>query len=109
MNRGQLSRPDPRTRPTDAVLANLSTGCPPPMGRLPTCYSPVRHFTRKPKPPFSCDLHVLGPPLTFALIQDQTLHLKSGTFAPASCCPRRDRAKSGLYLSLALEPTLAER
>src|SRR5688572_32501777 len=27
-------------------------------------------------PPFSLDLHVLGPPLTFALSQDQTLHVK---------------------------------
>jgi hypothetical protein len=26
--------------------------------------------------PFSCDLHVLGAPLTFALSQDQTLQLK---------------------------------
>ena len=25
---------------------------------------------------FSLDLHVLGPPLTFALSQDQTLHRK---------------------------------
>ena len=25
---------------------------------------------------FSLDLHVLGPPLTFALSQDQTLHKK---------------------------------
>ena len=30
--------------------------------------------------PFSLDLHVLGPPLTFALSQDQTLHRK---FEPA--------------------------
>ena len=29
---------------------------------------------------FSLDLHVLGPPLTFALSQDQTLHRK---FEPA--------------------------
>jgi hypothetical protein len=27
--------------------------------------------------PFSCDLHVLGVPLTFALSQDQTLQLKT--------------------------------
>ncbi len=27
-----------------AVLAFLSESCPPPEGRLPTCYSPVRHF-----------------------------------------------------------------
>ncbi len=29
-----------------AVLAPVSQGYPPPKGRLPTCYSPVRHFTR---------------------------------------------------------------
>ena len=28
-----------------AVLAQVSPGYPPPKGRLPTCYSPVRHFT----------------------------------------------------------------
>src|SRR5690606_2008280 len=31
---------------------------------------------------FSCDLHVLGPPLTFALSQDQTLQLKLLSFSP---------------------------
>ena len=61
---------------TYAVLATLSGGCPPLKGRLSTCYSPVRRFTQRPKPPFSLDLHVLSPPLTFALSQDQTLHLK---------------------------------
>jgi hypothetical protein len=65
---------------TYAVLAILSDGCPPLKGRLPTCYSPVRRFTRQPKPPFSLDLHVLSPPLTFALSQDQTLHLILITF-----------------------------
>ena len=33
----------------------------------------MRHFTREPKPPFSCDLHVLGTPPAFILSQDQTL------------------------------------
>jgi hypothetical protein len=45
------------------------------MGRLPTCYSPVRRFTHGVAPTFSLDLHVLGAPLAFALSQDQTLHL----------------------------------
>src|SRR4030095_4101893 len=58
------------------VLAILSDCCPPPEGRLPTCYAPVRHFTKGIAPLFSFDLHVLGPPLTFALSQDQTLQLK---------------------------------
>ena len=39
---------------------------------------------------FSLDLHVLGPPLTFALSQDQTLHRK---FEPA--LRRLGRAPSG--------------
>ena len=29
-----------------AVLAQISLGCPPPIDRSPTCYSPVRHYTR---------------------------------------------------------------
>jgi hypothetical protein len=74
-SRGPLSRRDPQTSSTNAVLATLSGCCPPPKGRLPTCYSPVRRFTRGPKPTFSLDLHVLSLPLTFALSQDQTLHL----------------------------------
>ncbi len=46
---------------------------PPPRGRLPTCYSPVRHCTHRPKPAFSFDLHVLGTLPAFVLSQDQTL------------------------------------
>jgi hypothetical protein len=86
MSRGPLLRrqleteasfPEPisQTGPTYAVLATLSSGCPPSEGRLPTCYSPVRRSTRDPKVTFALDLHVLGLPLTFALSQDQTLHL----------------------------------
>src|SRR5262249_16683468 len=48
------------------------------------CYAPVCHFTSRPKPTFSFDLHVLGPPLTFALSQDQTLQLNFPTEACAS-------------------------
>src|SRR6478672_8376187 len=43
--RGLLSRQEPKSPPTNAVLAILSDCCPPLKGRLPTCYSPVRHFT----------------------------------------------------------------
>ena len=32
-----------------AVLAQVSLGYSPPEGRLPTCYSPVRHFIHFPK------------------------------------------------------------
>ena len=63
--------------PTYAVLAALSSCYPAPKGRLPTCYAPVRRCTQPPKGLFSLDLHVLSPPLTFALSQDQTLQLKS--------------------------------
>ena len=47
-------------------------------------------LTRAPlyrgRSPFSCDLHVLGAPLTFVLSQDQTLQLNfapAGSFEPA--------------------------
>ena len=61
-----------------AVLASVSTGYPPLRGRLPTCYSPVRHFpastpTEVFVPTFTFDLHVLGTPPAFILSQDQTL------------------------------------
>ena len=55
------------------VLAVLSVCYPGHKGRLFTCYSPVRRFTRRPKPPFTLDLHVLGLPPAFVLSQDQTL------------------------------------
>src|SRR5262245_43093957 len=43
--RGRLSQQGAHSPPTNAVLAILSDSYPPPKGRLPTCYSPVRHFT----------------------------------------------------------------
>ena len=52
------------------VLARLSSGYPQLKGRLPTCYSPVRHSDSKLS---SFDLHVLGTPPAFILSQDQTL------------------------------------
>ena len=54
------------------VLATVSRGYPPAEGRLPTRYSPVRHFP-PPEGGFSFDLHVLSPPPAFVLSQDQTL------------------------------------
>ena len=48
--RGRLSRQGPKTPPTYAVLAILSDCYPPLKGRLPTCYAPVRHFTRGRSP-----------------------------------------------------------
>ena len=58
---------------TYPVLIPLSKGYPEHLDRLSTRYSPVRHFTRIPKNPFSFDLHVLSTPPTFVLSQDQTL------------------------------------
>src|SRR5262245_31675335 len=43
--RGRLSHDPPKRFVTYAVLAILSDCYPPQKGRLPTCYSPVRHFT----------------------------------------------------------------
>src|SRR6185503_18176192 len=48
--RGRLSRPGPETQPTYAVLITLSGSYPLSKGRLPTCYSPVRHFTQGRSP-----------------------------------------------------------
>ncbi len=55
------------------VLARLSASYPGPRGRLSTRYSPVRHFTLRPKANFTFDLHVLSTPPAFVLSQDQTL------------------------------------
>jgi hypothetical protein len=57
------------------ALALLSEGYSGLLGRLPTCYSPVRRFTRPLAETFSLDLHVLGTPPAFVLSQDQTLQL----------------------------------
>jgi hypothetical protein len=79
ISKRQLSRrgclwPQPPKRPRSyPVLAGFSASCPELEGRLPTCYSPVRRFTRFPKETFSLDLHVLGTPPAFVLSQDQTL------------------------------------
>ena len=64
------------TPSTYAVLARVSPGYPPLLGRLPTCYSPVR---RSPvaEATFARDLHVLSTPPAFILSQDQTLQFRS--------------------------------
>ena len=59
-----------------AVLAILSDCYSPPKGRLPTCYSPVRHSPGA-EAPFPFDLHVLGTPPALILSQDQTLSHRS--------------------------------
>jgi hypothetical protein len=62
--------------PTYAVLARVSPGYPPLLGRLPTCYSPVRR-SPETEVPFAHDLHVLSTPPAFILSQDQTLQFRS--------------------------------
>src|SRR3989338_140716 len=61
-------------------LAPLSRSYTPLGGRLPRCYSPVRHYPTK----FPCgnsiesfDLHALDTPPAFTLSQDQTLKKES--------------------------------
>ena len=58
---------------TYAVLPPVSRGYPPPLGRLPTRYSPVR-CSCTPEGALPLNLHVLGTPPAFILSQDQTLH-----------------------------------
>ena len=83
-----------------AVLATVSSGCPPRKGRLPTRYSPVRHSppgSKLPVLPF--DLHVLSMPPAFVLSQDQTLQLILFRF-PQS--PEDDRRLLSFYMLVAL-------
>ena len=63
-----------------AVLVGISPGYPPVMGRLHTCYSPVRRSpaeSSKLDSPLPLDLHVLSLSLAFILSQDQTLRCLS--------------------------------
>ena len=70
-----LLLPQPLSRPWSyAVLALLSEGYPPPEGTI-THVLLTRAPLYRGRSPFSCDLHVLGAPLTFVLSQDQTLQL----------------------------------
>ena len=79
---------DPRLSPhrlvssrTHAVLPPVSRGYPPPRGRLPTRYSPVR-CSCTPEGALPLNLHVLGTPPAFILSQDQTLQLKMSNVTP---------------------------
>src|SRR5882724_8687903 len=63
------------TPSTYAVLARVSPGYPPLLGRLPTCYSPVRRSPAA-EATFAHDLHVLSTPPAFILSQDQTLQFR---------------------------------
>ena len=59
-----------------AVLAAVSSCCPPVQGRLSTRYSPVRHSVTSENIT-SFDLHVLSTPPALILSQDRTLMFKS--------------------------------
>src|SRR5438445_6748589 len=64
------------SRRTYAVLASLSAGYSPPLGRfrsIPHPFAARQHVLLHLLP---LDLHVLGTPPAFNLSQDQTLHLK---------------------------------
>ena len=64
-----------------AVLANLSTGYSPSLGRFRSIAHPFaarQHVLLRLLP---LDLHVLGTPPAFNLSQDQTLHLKIAIFS----------------------------
>ncbi len=101
-------------KPHYAVLARVSPGYPPLLGKLLTCYAPVRRFTHLPKEVFSLDLHVLGTPPAFVLSQDQTLHMivllrRVGWFPNPillfGTLTRRSRNHSGLHVrKIALSP-----
>jgi hypothetical protein len=62
----------PIERAPYAELPAVSHGYPPPQGRLPTCYAPVRRAA--PPKGSALDLHALGTPPALILSQDQTLH-----------------------------------
>ncbi len=86
------------------VLATVSRSYPRLMGRLPTCYSPVRHSIRGSKLPLlAFDLHVLGTPPAFILSQDQTLH---NWKAHLELLPCRLRHRTAFILSASICDTL---
>ena len=73
-----MERPTLTAASVDTVVSCCIS---PPFGGLSTTQGQIAYvlLTRAPlyrgRSPFSCDLHVLGAPLTFVLSQDQTLQL----------------------------------
>ncbi len=81
-----------------AVLANLSTGYSPSLGRFRSIAHPFaarQHVLLRLLP---LDLHVLGTPPAFNLSQDQTLHLKILSFNKKSI--QKAQLLAGLNWSL---------
>src|SRR5438445_12454331 len=64
------------SRRTYAVLASLSAGYSPPLGRFRSVTHPFAARQHVLLHLLPLDLHVLGTPPAFNLSQDQTLHLK---------------------------------
>ena len=98
-----LWRKEHALSPCYAVLAAVSSCCPPLWGRLPTRYSPVRHSVITIFPPKSSvgsasfDLHVLSTPPAFILSQDQTLKLKCLTCQDSAWLIRSVSTPTFLY------------
>ena len=72
------------SRRTYAVLANLSAGYSPPLGRFRSITHPFAARQHVLLHLLPLDLHVLGTPPAFNLSQDQTLHLKISTIIKKS-------------------------
>src|SRR5258708_18367236 len=73
----KVLRPPVFARRTYAVLANLSAGYSPPLGRFRSITHPFAARQHVLLHLLPLDLHVLGTPPAFNLSQDQTLHLKN--------------------------------
>ncbi len=71
-------RPKALVRGPYAVLAPVSRGCPPLLGRFLRVTHPSAAFHR-PKPASTRDLHALGTPPAFILSQDQTLQQRTAS------------------------------
>ncbi len=77
-----------------AVLARVSPGCPPLMGRFPSVPHPSASRQHVLLHLLPIDLHVLSTPPAFNLSQDQTLQLKTVRVRPVSqvtCDPSQFR------------------
>ena len=80
IRRGTIQEwPKPFPRRTYAVLAIVSNGYSPLLGRFPRVTHPSATKVTGASPGPSFDLHVLSMPPAFVLSQDQTLKLNSST------------------------------
>src|SRR5262250_1444120 len=98
--RGRLSRQDSKTSTTYAVLAILSDSYPPLKGRLPTCYSPVRHFTQG-RSPFLVRLACVRPAANVRSEpgSNSPVNLKSSTSAQNSNSIQLPRDPNSVFSS----------